>query len=529
MCQHKYRFFAPIIFSAILALVSSCIHAATPIDLRHQALTALKSFVADKTALIKCDSETDFNQTTHTRLQQTYAGYSVWGASPVMHESRYPLEKTTMNGLIYRDLAADLGEVPAYILSAAQQDKVLQQAVELYEKASGARSDIGEATAKVIIYVDANNQAHWAFIASFLTKSGQGTPIRPTYIFDAIKLNLYQQWNNIKSLEKALGGGFGGNQKTGKHSYDSLAGDFPKLEIQRDTQSKFCYLKNADVAVKDARNQFSIVKYSCPEKNPQHNNLFWDADLDGINGAYSPDNDALYIGKIVKDMYQKWYGIPVLTKNGKPMMLDMLVHAKMENAMWDGREMIFGDGGSYFYPLVSLGVGAHEISHGFTEQHSNLEYYGQSGALNESFSDMASKAAEFYALGSNDWRMGADIVKAKDKALRYMDEPTRDCPSGGRPGNDCSISHVKDYRAHLDVHYSSGVFNKAFYLLSTAPGWNTKKAFDVMVHANAHYWTATDNFAAAACGVIDAAKDYKYDVASVAKAMTAVGIKTVDC
>src|SRR5260221_14156383 len=111
---------------------------------------------------------------------------------------------------------------------------------------------------------------------------------------------------------------------------------------------------------------------------------------------------------------------------------------------------------------------------------------------------MAAMAAEYYATGHNTWQIGTEIMKS-DSAIRYMDEPTKDCFPGDRPGDDCSISQVKDYHEGLDVHFSSGIFNKVFYLLSTTPGWNTKKAFDLMVQANANYCTSTDNFEAAAC------------------------------
>ncbi len=211
------------------------------------------------------------------------------------------------------------------------------------------------------------------------------------------------------------------------------------------------------------------------------------------------------------------------------MMLNMVVHANMENAYWDGSDMTFGDGGSMFYPLVSLGVGAHEISHGFTEQHSNLVYDGQSGGLNESFSDMAAQAAEYYSTGKSSWQIGAEIMKANNQSLRYMDEPTKDCEADEQPGGECSISNVKDYGEYVDVHYSSGIFNKAFYLLATSDGWNTKKAFDVMVQANTNYWTSHTSFAEAACGVVKAAQDYKYPITSIKQAMLTVGIKIDKC
>jgi len=233
------------------------------------------------------------------------------------------------------------------------------------------------------------------------------------------------------------------------------------------------------------------------------------------------------MGAVIKDMYQKWYNIPVLTENGEPMMLNMVVHMPIDNAMWDGHQMIFGDGVDLFYPLTSLGVAAHEISHGFTEQHSHLIYQGQSGGMNESYSDMAAQAAEYFVHGTNNWEIGPEIFKS-DRALRYMDQPSKDC-EGREPGHRCSIDTATQYRMGLNVHYSSGVYNRFFYLLSTSPGWDTKKAFDIMVQANSHYWTSSTNFNRGACGVLKAAKDYGYDLSKVKKAFTGVAVKTTLC
>ena len=65
--------------------------------------------------------------------------------------------------------------------------------------------------------------------------------------------------------------------------------------------------------------------------------------------------------------------------------------------------MYIGDGYLTFYPLTGLDVVSHEISHGFTEYNSNLIYSGQSGGINESFSDMAGEASKYYVRGSNDY------------------------------------------------------------------------------------------------------------------------------
>ncbi len=133
-------------------------------------------------------------------------------------------------------------------------------------------------------------------------------------------------------------------------------------------------------------------------------------------------------------MYNTWFGAPPLNQ-----VLQMYVHygRNYENAFWDGQHMNFGDGASYFYPLTALDVTGHEISHGFTEQHSNLQYSGQSGGMNEAFSDMAGEAVEYFDRGSNDFLVGADIVKS-GPALRDMCNPTSD---------GWSIDNAADYTA----------------------------------------------------------------------------------
>jgi vibriolysin len=230
-----------------------------------------------------------------------------------------------------------------------------------------------------------------------------------------------------------------------------------------------------------------------------------------INGAFSPLNDAHFFGGVIFNMYQAYMGQAPLT-----FQLVMKVHysTNYENAFWDGSAMTFGDGATTFYPLVSLDVAAHEVSHGYTSQNSNLTYSGQSGGINEAYSDIAGEAAEYYNKGTNDFLVGAEIFKSTG-ALRYMANP----PQDGR-----SIGNAANYTAGMDVHYSSGVYNKAFYTLATKPGWNTQKAFQVFARANDLYWTASTDFNQGACGVQTAASNLGYTVADVTAAFTAVGV-----
>lgn len=78
----------------------------------------------------------------------------------------------------------------------------------------------------------------------------------------------------------------------------------------------------------------------------------------------------------------------------------------------------------------------------------------------------------------------------------------------------------------MDVHFSSGVFNKAFCLLakSSVSGWDTRKAFKAFARANQLYWTPSSGFTSAAQAVVDAAKDLGYTAASVVSAFSAVGV-----
>lgn len=349
----------------------------------------------------------------------------------------------------------------------------------------------------LFVYPQENGPARLVYRVSYFVNGAN--PSRPTAIIDANTGAVIKSW---EGLTHATATGPGGNQKTGEYYYGT---DYAALEV---TQSgSTCYLQNNDVITYNLNHGTSggtLVSFGCPN-----------SDTDAINGAYSPVNDAHHFGGVVHDMYQAYTGAAPLN-----MQLRMNVHYKSnyENAFWNGSSMNFGDGANTFYPLVSLDVTSHEISHGYTEQNSGLEYSGMSGGMNEAYSDIAGEAAEYYDRGSNDFLVGADIVKASagiGEALRYMCNPPQD---GG------SIDNASDYTSSMDVHYTSGVYNKSFCLLAKTSGWNTKTAFQVYALANKSYWTANSTFDDGACGVESAAQDLGYDVNDVISAFNGVGV-----
>ena len=418
--------------------------------------------------------------------------------------------------------------------------KVIQKGIETYSQKMVVKPTMSLDSISLIIYLDNMQKAHWAYQVTFdVNLAGKdNVPAKPAYIINAKTLLVYASWDEIQTIsashtnkknsmknEEVSGGGFGGNLKMGKLVYDGLANNLPKLSITRDEKKKLCSLKNADLIVID--NDFrNDVTFQCVSMDAEHNNVYWNGEHDQVNGGYSPSNDLLYGGKVVKNMYQDWYGVPVLKPADAP--ITMVVHAKIDNAFWDGIKVVFGDGISRFYPLTSLGIVAHEISHGFTAQNSYLAKFLEAGGMNEAFSDMAAQAAEFYAYGKNSWQFAPEITKAPNEALRYMDQPSKDC-KGRRPGDLCSIDDASQYIPGIDVHYSAGVYNRLFYIIAHSPGYNVKKAFDIMVKANLHYWTRTSTFEQGACGILSAAKDMGYDINPVKAALDIVKVKYDDC
>ena len=133
------------------------------------------------------------------------------------------------------------------------------------------------------------------------------------------------------------------------------------------------------------------------------------------------------------------------------------------NAFWDGTRMTFGDGTNNSTPLTTLDVFGHELTHGVTQFSAGLEYANESGALNESFSDIFGEAVEAFVLGQNDWLIGAEFG-----AFRSMSNPRAfgDPDTYQGLGWTPPVSNPTDANDWGGVHSNSGVQNHWFYLLS---------------------------------------------------------------
>jgi Zn-dependent metalloprotease len=213
-----------------------------------------------------------------------------------------------------------------------------------------------------------------------------------------------------------------------------------------------------------------------------------------------------------------------------------------DNAMWNGLQMVYGDGSGRLFArgalTRALDIIGHELTHGVTQHTANLVYSKQSGALNEHFSDVFGTLVKQHALGQTaeqaDWLIGEGTLapglgqalrsmRAPGTAWRFDDQPAtmdgyRDLPDDNVPSND-----------NGGVHINSGIPNHAFYLAATALGGNAWEAAGRIWYSTlTERLDADAQFADAARETVGAARDLfgagSDEERAVEDAWTAVGV-----
>ena len=274
--------------------------------------------------------------------------------------------------------------------------------------------------------------------------------------------------------------------------------------------------------------------FDCHNKPTTRDAVVIRRESEGSNGDATADEAFDGVGKTY-DFYSEVFHRNSIDNAGK--RLDSYVHygEKYANAMWDGRQMIFGDGDGFLFSRLtrSLDVIAHELTHGVTQYTANLEYRGQSGALNESVSDVFGSLVKQWSLQQSveeaDWLIGTECwtPHIDGDALRSMKNPgsAYDDPSIGK---DPQPGHMRNYKNLPEtpdddmggVHINSGIPNHAFYLFATNIGgkaWETagqvwseclqrcKKDTDFESFANTTYAVAGQHFDTATQQALQAA------------------------
>jgi thermolysin len=195
------------------------------------------------------------------------------------------------------------------------------------------------------------------------------------------------------------------------------------------------------------------------------------------------------------------------------------------NAFWNGQNMTYGDGdGTNFTPLTTIDICGHELTHGVTERTARLVYSGQSGALNESMSDIFGSMIERFAYGpsyAGIWKIGEQAftpANGTSDALRYMDNPHA-AGNSGFTADDDPDHFAERYTGTADnggVHINSGIPNKVFFLLSqggthhrggTVTGIGADAAARIFYRALTVYMTSSTQFSGARTATLNAARD----------------------
>lgn len=206
------------------------------------------------------------------------------------------------------------------------------------------------------------------------------------------------------------------------------------------------------------------------------------ARIEGQPPIADPAVDEAYdaLGK-THEFFWQVFGRDSIDGHGFPLIGTVHYGVEYENAFWNGAQMVFGDGDGEIFNrfTLSLDVVAHELAHGITESEAGLVYFNQSGALNESMSDVFGVLVRQFSLkqaaDQADWLIGAELLtdKVQGAALRSMANPgsAYDDPLLGK---DPQPGHMRDFIDTRDdnggVHLNSGIPNRAFYLAATAVG-----------------------------------------------------------
>jgi bacillolysin len=196
-----------------------------------------------------------------------------------------------------------------------------------------------------------------------------------------------------------------------------------------------------------------------------------------------------------------------------------------ENAFWNGEQMVYGDG----YARADDVVG-HELAHGVTDFTSHLFYYYQSGAINESLSDVFGELIDLTNGAGTDtpavrWEMGEDIPVIG--AIRDMANP----PAFGDPDRMTSPNYTADPTESDGggVHSNSGVNNKAAYLMTDGDTFNGRTVVGLGIDKVAQiYYTAATTMLTSGSDYADLAAGLQQACANLAGAGTA-GIVAADC
>ncbi|GHE78965.1 MULTISPECIES: M4 family metallopeptidase [Streptomyces] len=456
--------------------------------------TARKIGLGAKEKLVARDVVKDADGTVHTRYERTYAGLPVLGGDLVVHESAAGATKS-----VTKATKADIkvASVTAKVTAA----KAEKQALTAAKDAGSARTEADHAPRKVIWAASGTPVLAYETVVGGL--QDDGTPNELHVITDAATGKKLYEYQGIET-------------GTGKTLYSG--------SVTLSTTKSGSTYQLYDTT------RGGHKTYNLAHRTSGTGSLFTDADDVWGTGAASSSStdqtaaaDAAYGAQETWDFYKSTFNRNGIKNNGVGAYSRVHYGNNYVNAFWDDSCfcMTYGDGSGNNHPLTALDVAGHEMSHGVTAATAGLNYSGESGGLNEATSDIFGTGVEFYADNASDkgdYLIGEKIdINGDGSPLRYMDKPSKD---GG------SADYWSSSVGNKDVHYSSGVANHFFYLLSEGSGSKTingvsynsptyngstvtgigrAKALQIWYKALSSYMTSTTKYSGARTATLSAA------------------------
>ncbi|WP_438825567.1 M4 family metallopeptidase [Neobacillus vireti] len=439
------------------------------------------------------------------RMQQVYKGIPVFGYQQIAHVNKKG-ELLTVSG--------DVLPENNFQQTAAKVKKITaNEAISLAQKDLKLTPKYTEAPKAEVQYYYHDNHLYLTYVVSLKFLDPQ--PGNWLFFVDVESGKIIHKFNSIDELGTTAKG-------------MGVLGDYKTLQVSK--TSNMYYLQ-------DFTRGLGISTYNAKASESLPGTLWRDADGVLYDTYDAPAVDAHYYAGLTYDFYKKMFNRDSYDDTNGPIKSTVHYSTNYNNAFWDGTQMVYGDGDGKTFRSLSGGVDvvAHELTHAVTQYSAGLVYENESGALNESISDIFGTLVEFYNNKNPDWNIGEDVYTpaTAGDALRSMYNPTL----YGDPDH-----YSKRYIGDEDnggVHTNSGIINKAAYLISQGgtqsgvkvTGIGRDKLGKIIYRALTLYLTPVSNFHQMRAAGIQAAKDLYGSTSQEAKtvqdAFSAVGISGV--
>lgn len=256
----------------------------------------------------------------------------------------------------------------------------------------------------------------------------------------------------------------------------------------------------------------NVLVYDLKGKDPSPFNLPGAlARSQGAGPVADPAVDEAYdFAGYTYDFYQAIFNRNSLDDAGMSLISSVHAGDHYNNAFWNGSQMAYGDGDGEAFDRFTkaLDVVGHELTHGVESHTSNLQYQGESGALNEHFADVFGTLVKQWKDGTPasgaSWLIGEEILipATTRSAIRSMRAPGTAFQNDPDLGTDPQPDHISNkYTGPEDeggVHINSGIPNKVFFLVATSFGGNAWQDAGTLWYRLMLALSPTDDFAAAA-------------------------------